>query len=313
MRITNSMLVSNFLTDMGNNMNKMNTNYTQLVSGKKMVRISDDPVRLVSAMNARKMINTYEQYEENLNAARNWNDQAETALTDINDTLKTIYEQVVFASSEVNQDVEKAAVAKAIEEYRDHIQQNMNASINFKYLFAGYNATKVPFERDANGNMTYNGIDLNTANLNDQAVQDELAQHFQLEVGVAMKMDVTFTGIDVVGVGEDNMFKMLDDLVADLYANKGNDVLGEYLTKIEDRRTSIMEKVVTIGSRTNKLDMLENRYSQDIINYDAIRGNIEDIDDAEAIMNFKFQEAVYNRALAAGAKIIMPSLMDYVR
>ena len=109
------------------------------------------------------------------------------------------------------------------------------------------------------------------------------------------------------------MFKMLDDLVADLYANKGNDVLGEYLTKIEDRRTSIMEKVVTIGSRTNKLDMLENRYSQDIINYDAIRGNIEDIDDAEAIMNFKFQEAVYNRALAAGAKIIMPTLMDYVR
>lgn len=312
MRITNSMLVSNFLTDMNKNLNKNSKYYSQLTTGKEMVRISDDPVKLVSAMNARKMMKTYNQYQENVTAARNWVDQSETALMDVAETIKTIYEQIVQASTDTNQDVERDAIAKAVREYRNHIFQSMNTSISFKYIFAGYNATKTPFVMDADGNVSYNGIALDGANINDANVQAELSQNFQLEVGVSMKMDVTFTGIEVTGVGENNMFKVLNDLITDLENNEQNDVLSEYLTKLEDLRVGVMEKVVTIGSRTNKLDMLQSRYSQDIINYDSIRGNVEDIDDAEAIMNYKMAEAVYQRALAAGAKIIMPSLMDFV-
>ncbi|MBQ9625199.1 MAG: flagellar hook-associated protein FlgL [Clostridia bacterium] len=312
MRITNGMLVNHFLSDYNNNMNKTNTAWSQVLTGKQITRVSDNPVKLVAAMNARKMKRTYEQYQDNVTTAHSWVQQAETALMDVQDTLKTIREQVTSASTDSNSNVEREAVAKAVKEFVTHIEQSLNSTLNMKYIFAGYNGTQIPFKRDASGNMTYNGIDLNSALLTDANVVDELGQNFQLEVGVYLKMDVTFTGISITGVGDENMFKILDDLVKDLENGETNAVLGKYIDKVEELRAGVMEKVVTLGARTNKLEMLENRYSQDIINFEQIRGNIEDIDEAEAISHFKMAEAVYQRALAAGARVIQPSLMDYV-
>ena len=56
-----------------------------------------------------------------------------------------------------------------------------------------------------------------------------------------------------------------------------------------------------------------NRYSLDAINYEAIRSNIEDIDQAQTIMNYKYSEAIFKQALASGAQIIQPTLMDFLR
>ncbi len=40
---------------------------------------------------------------------------------------------------------------------------------------------------------------------------------------------------------------------------------------------------------------------------------IEDIDYAEAITKLKSEEGIYQATLAASAKIIQPSLMDFLR
>ena len=312
-RITNGMLVTNFLTDLNNSMNQYDKYYQQVVTGKKVTRISDDPVRLVTAMNSRKMVRSYTQYDENVSTARTWIDQTETSLRDVEEAIKSIYELTVQAASDTNGDVERAAIGKTVKEFVDHIQQSLNATINNKHIFSGYSGTKIPFERGADGGMTYNGINLNNAVITDQNVVDEMSQNFELELGVSIKMEVTFTGIEITGVGDTNMFKILDDLVTDLVNGEPNEVLDDYLTKLEELRAGVMEKVTTIGSRSKRLDMLESRYSQDIINYDETRGRIEDADEAEAIMKYSLAEAVYNKALAAGAQIIMPTLLDYVK
>lgn len=314
MRITNSMLIDNFLVDMGNSMKKVDKYNKQLITGKQIARISDDPIKLISAMNARQMVNSYSQYRDNLITANTWVDQTETALMDISEALTTIREQIVFANTDTNNPSDRDAVAKLVTGYRDHILQSMNATITSKHIFAGYNTSKEPFVVDeTTGRVTYNGLDLYNMNLSDPAVQKELSEKLQLEVGFGMKMDVTFTGVEIVGVGEDNMFKVLDDLIADLESGDGNDNLGKYITKLEKLESNMMEKVVTVGARSVKLEMLEDRYSQDVINYDSIRGQVEDADSAEAIMYMKMAESVYKQALAVGARIIMPTLMDYLR
>ena len=44
-----------------------------------------------------------------------------------------------------------------------------------------------------------------------------------------------------------------------------------------------------------------------------MKSNAEDVDFAEVIMNQKMAEAVYQASLAAGARIIQPTLMDFLR
>lgn len=142
---------------------------------------------------------------------------------------------------------------------------------------------------------------------------EEASQHVQFEIGYQLQFDVTFTGIDIVGIGGDNIFRVLDNLVAEL--NNGTDAekLGKYLTKLSDFQNKLMQNEVKIGTRTTKLEMMNSRYELDLINAEQIRGDIEDIDQAEVIMQMKFAEAIYQQALAAGARIIQPTLMDFLR
>ncbi len=145
------------------------------------------------------------------------------------------------------------------------------------------------------------------------ATSEELSQHIRYEVGFEQKIDATFNGVQVVGLGSQNMFSILDDLIFDLERGAGADVLTKQISKLQGMESRLLTNVVELGSRTVRLDVLDNRYSLDFINAEQVRTDIEDIDPAYTIMQMKFMEAIYKQALAAGAQIIQPTLMDFLR
>jgi flagellar hook-associated protein 3 FlgL len=68
-----------------------------------------------------------------------------------------------------------------------------------------------------------------------------------------------------------------------------------------------------VGARYNRLELTENRLSKNIYNFTKLMSENEDIDQAENIMLLKSEENVYQASLAGGARIIQPSLMDFLR
>ncbi|MBD5559259.1 MAG: hypothetical protein HDQ87_02705 [Clostridia bacterium] len=144
-------------------------------------------------------------------------------------------------------------------------------------------------------------------------IGNEASQRLQFEVGHNIMTDVTFTGIDLVGTGEDNLFKIMIDLADLLDANTPNGDLTQYITKLTNKQDQLLTAMVKSGNRYNKMETMVNRYKLDAINYEANRSNIEDIDQAEVIMQMKYSEAIYKQALAASAQIIQPTLMDFLR
>lgn len=68
-----------------------------------------------------------------------------------------------------------------------------------------------------------------------------------------------------------------------------------------------------IGAKVNRLEMVEARLMvQDGIATDTMSKN-EDVDLEEVIINLTIQESLNQASLAAGAKIIQPSLLDFLR
>jgi flagellar hook-associated protein 3 FlgL len=145
------------------------------------------------------------------------------------------------------------------------------------------------------------------------AIGEEASQNVKMVVGFNMDMNVTFTGPDVVGTGDDNMFKVMDSIVSALNNNASPDTISACLTKLSNVQDRILQKQVEVGARANKIDTLDNRYSKDVINYTTIKSDAEDIDQAQTITDYKMSEAVYEQALAVGAKIITPTLMDFLK
>lgn len=310
MRITNSMSINRLVTNLNGGLNKTNNYYMQLSSNRRIVKLSDDPVGVLSSMTARLNIRNLERYQESVREARSWVDESESALRNMQEIFTSIFENVIDAAGTKNDD-DKANIGTYIEKMRDQLQQILNTTVGDKYIFAGFNTTNAPFEKDANGKMLYNGLDLSDMSVD---VTDEEKQVMSFEIGYDIFMDVTFTGIDIAGRGENNMFKILDDLVNDLNNGISNEDLSKnYLSKIESLRNRMSTLTVEVGTRTNKLDLMDQRYEEDAINYEAIRTSIEDIDQAETIMKMKLSETIYKQALAVGAKIIQPTLMDFLR
>lgn len=321
MRVTNGMTISSFLANMQTNTTQMDKYSSQLSSNRRMVRISDDPVGLLNALTARNRLARYEQYKTNLNNAENWVKQCDSSLQELSSKLTNIKENLVSAATDGYNETDKKNVAVLIREFKASVVETLNTSVGNQYIFAGYNTSNAPMTMELGldgtqtGQVLYNGLNMeDTTEPNYTRLLSEQKQNITMEVGYSLNMDVTLTGLDITGVGDNNMFKVLDDIIEGLESgdpdsvNYLSDKLGD-LAKVHDNVTAC---IVKVGAMMTKVDMLNDRYDEDILNYNSMRSTIEDIDSAETIMNWKTAEAVYKQTLATGARIIQPTLMDFL-
>lgn len=103
-----------------------------------------------------------------------------------------------------------------------------------------------------------------------------------------------------------------DDLIAAL--NSGDSTaVGNIIERIDDDISNLMRVRADVGARMNRLELTENRLFSDGINFTKLMSENEDIDIAETIMNLKNEENVYKASLSGGARIIMPTLLDFLR
>ncbi|WLR50598.1 flagellar hook-associated protein FlgL [Bacillus tianshenii] len=95
------------------------------------------------------------------------------------------------------------------------------------------------------------------------------------------------------------------------------DVESADISTAIDEIDRFMDDVVStraeLGARTNRAEMVENRLlKQEVIAKQTVSEN-EDIDFEKAIIDLKTQESIHRASLAAGARIIQPTLMDFLR
>ena len=88
---------------------------------------------------------------------------------------------------------------------------------------------------------------------------------------------------------------------------------GTVLKNIDDSLENVITVRAELGALVNRIETAKNRLEDDMINLKDILSKTEDIDVAEVIMELKMQENVYMTSLAAGTRIIQPSLLDFLR
>ena len=146
------------------------------------------------------------------------------------------------------------------------------------------------------------------------------------DVGPGIEMPVTMNGIELilnVSTDEDgnkimrNAFNVLQDLfeAAEYGTSPENTAaaISKIIKPLQDSQNHLLTKTAEIGGRVRRLELLEARYEQDAINYERMKSDAEDVEFDEVIMYQKMAEAVYQAALSVGARIIQPTLMDFLR
>ncbi|MFN7252521.1 MAG: flagellar hook-associated protein FlgL [Anaerobacillus sp.] len=95
-------------------------------------------------------------------------------------------------------------------------------------------------------------------------------------------------------------------------ATKAED-LTKFLSSISGQLDRVVNERAELGARVNRVEMIEDRVMEQEVIAKRILSNNEDADMEKVIIDLKTQESVHRAALAAGARIIQPTLMDFLR
>jgi flagellar hook-associated protein 3 FlgL len=310
-RITSGMMKDNYLKCLNRNMASMVGLQYKMATGKRLNKMSDDPVDAMSVMQFRVKLYRNEQYRQSVESGLTWLQQTESSVSELNELLKSAYEAVIQMSNDFLGDDDKGAAAELIGQLRDHVLTIGNAQSGAQYIFGGHNTKKAPFSADGSGKPVYNGLDL-TDDTN-PALIEESETNIAYEVGFNLRMNVSVNGVQLLGMGDDNIYTMLDNLYNALKGGASADELTVYAGELQNAQSHVLSVLGDIGGRVNRLELISNRYEEDKLMYTDIKSKLEEVDQAEALMNFKIAEYVYNAALQVGSKIVQPSLVDFLK
>lgn len=276
MRISHQMLHQNSLANMNNSMGRFQKAYNEALTGKQVSKPSDDPHGAAKAMELKSALATNEQYERNTGEAKLWLDETDQTVYEMVNVMQRVRELAVRGNNETLSPEDRAAVAGEVEELTKQLRQFADTKVNGADLFP-------------------------------KAVAGEDANPKTMIVGGGLNIEVNVTEADLFGT-DPELLKTLGDLSKGLRDGTAMD-----LELIDGRINQLLKVSSEVGARTNRVESAENRMFDNTLQLKSMLASITDIDMAEAITKLKSEESVYQASLSASAKIIQPSLMDFLR
>lgn len=296
MRITQSMLSSNSLKNLSESYRRMGKYEDQLATGKKINKPSDDPVVAMKGMYYRSNLTEVEQYKRNLSELYLWMDNSEAGIDQANSALQRIRELTIQGQNDTNSPDDRKAIAREIDQLKQSLVATANTQVSGRYIFHGTDVMNPTVPQE-------NPIKV-AANLDDAEINN-----YQVEVsrGVFMKANV-----NPANVFNQEMFDTVQN-IQDQLESADPKQLDNLLDDLDKVMNTLSAERSDLGARYNRLETVENRLGQQEVLAARVLSDNEDADIERVIMDLKSQESVHRAALSVGARIIQPTLMDFLR
>ncbi len=303
MRITQNMLSHQFLRNMNLSLTNMQKLQQQFSSGKKVSKPSDDPVVAVRSIQLNSQLKEFAQYQRNLDTAVKWMDTTDSVIQEANSIFKTIREKLVQGSNGPLDDQSREAIAKEMEQLKEQLGSIANTSIAGRFIFGGTEVDKPVYDKNM---IPFTNGGFNNGN----------PEKIEVELGKGIMIDINVNGKDLFGYGDPNngnknVFQLMDDIVTTLNTPGGD--ASPLLDKLQAHENNFLKVSSHLGANRNRVELIERRMEDQVLITTENLSNEEDADLAEVIMNLNMQENVHRMALGTGARVMQPTLMDFLR
>jgi flagellar hook-associated protein 3 FlgL len=305
-RITNNMLSRSVLSDLNDIATKQAQTRRQMSSGKEITKPSDDPYAAGRAISLRGELEGITQHARNVQEAQGWMTVTETALSQITDMGQTARELTVQGATDTLPQTSRNAIADQIDQLIAGIKQEANATYDGRYVLGGTRTNVRPY--DSTTTATDPSVTPNDAYAGDTATQLR-------EIGPNVTLAVNVHGDEVLGGASGasgNLLGVLRDISTHLRSGDTATLGTDDLTAITDQVDNVVAVRARVGAGMNRLDTASSRLQEMEESTMSMLSNTEDADMAQTLVNFSTQQAVYQSALNAGARIVQTSLLDFL-
>ena len=300
-RVTHLTVQRQTLSNLQGNLTAMADLQAQLSSGKKITVPSDDPAGASDVLRLRGEQRALTQYSRNATDGDSWLTTVDSALQASLTAMRRARDLTIQGGNGGLGQSSRDALAADIEGVRATIMDQANASYSGRTVFAGTSDAGFAFDPAANPldppavKYAWHGV---------------AGSSVERRVSDATTVRVDADGAAVFGDGDTSVFALLDEVAGILRA--GGDPTSR-LNDIDARMEAMLTELSSAGARQNQVGSAQTAIVGNQLTTKTQLSGIEDIDLAQTILDIQMQEVAYNGALGAAAKVLQPSLMDFLR
>ena len=298
-RITNKLMSETFLSDLRRNLRTLTRHQRQISTGVIVSRAEDNPQTVGTIIRMNEQISDLEQFEVNSLLARDFLDNSESSLSRISVSLQRVRELTIRAANGTFDSSDRQAMRPEFLQLLEGIVSSSNHRFGDQYLFSGTKTELRPFSFNSSTLLvTYAGNNKNIVR----------------EIDTGQTIIVNQPGDDGAGTGTfQTVFGAIKTVIDAIDANDSSILSNAALTGIDNAITAILKNRTSLGARSSRMTANVARLSNVKIRSEAFRSKLEDLDIAEGVTKLATAETTYRAALAVGARILQPSLLDFLR
>lgn len=300
-RITQRLMVERSLTAMQTGMNRLARSQEQLSTGRQINRPSDSPTGTNSAMRLREQMAADTQYARNASDGLAWLGRTDNTLTTMVNSAQRARELILQGSSDGSLGPQaKQALAAEMDQIRESMLSFANTQHLGRPLFGGTTAEKVAYEKNpVTGDIAFKPA-VGTKQVN-------------RTVGDGVEVAVSTLGPDAFSLGSDDLFSVLKSATGNLTAPATPGALDTDLANLDAIMDKMMTALADVGTRYGRVEKAQTTAQNAELDMTAMLSEVENVDIAKAIVDLQMQEVAYQAALGATARVIQPSLLDFLR
>jgi flagellar hook-associated protein 3 FlgL len=292
-RVTQHMMMNRSNTALQTGLGRLARTQEQLTTGRVLNRPSDSPTDTTSAMRLRASMGDQNQYSRNAEDGIGWLGQLDTTMTSMLGQVQRARNLGIQGVNGTNQGpAAREALAVEVDQLRESLINDANKSYLGRPVFGGLvNGTKA---YDASG--AFVGV---TGDVMRTVAKD-------------IKVSVNVNGPEVFGTDGANLFDDLQKLSDSLRLGDQAGVQAS-LTSLDTAQNRLTSALSDVGTRSNRLERAVQAAKDSALSLRVSLSNVEDVDLAKATMDLQMHELAYQAALASTARLVQPSLSDFLR
>jgi flagellar hook-associated protein 3 FlgL len=296
MQVTSNM-VPDILAAIQQSQQQLNTATEQLATGKSVTVPSDNPA--ASAAMVQNTIETgdVDQYTQNVSSVLSTVQTADSALSSVISSLTQAVSLGTEGANGTNSTANMQSIATQVQGILSSVVSQANLSYQGSYLFGGTASTTAPYTADSSSasGYTYNG------NSDSNSVQ----------IGDQLSVQVNLPGSQIFSNSSNNVLGALTSLVTALQSGNTTAV-GTATNAVTSALNYVSQQRVFYGNAESQLNSQETYLQQETVSLASQATSLVGINEATAATNLSQAETDNSAALAAAAKVLPNTLLNYL-
>jgi flagellar hook-associated protein 3 FlgL len=286
----------NILNDLQQSQVSLNTALQQVSTGLSVNNPSDNPTAAAAMVENSIESADVDQYTQNVSSTLSTVQTASSVLSSVVNSLTSAVSAGTEGANGTNSTADLQSLASQVEGILNSVVNAANTSVSGSFLFGG-TSTTTPYTADASSptGFTYNGNN----DINSVAVGDQTS------------VQVNLPGSQIFSSSSNNVIGALSSLVTALQSGNTTNIQTS-TAAVTSAVSFVGQQQVFYGNAVTQLNSQESFLQQDTVSLTTQATNLIGVNIATAATNLTQAETDNSAALAAIAKVLPNSLLNFL-